>query len=93
MTDPIQSVGIREFRSNLHKYTTQSKQPIAITSNGIRIGFYIPTRPAADKEDFASLRHAAMQMNKMLQDMGVTEEEIVAEFDETRKQNRNYPKP
>ena len=58
----------------------------------MRVALYIPTRPAADKEDFASLRHAAMQMNKMLEDIGMTEKKIVAEFDETHKQNRNYPK-
>ena len=38
----IQSVGIREFRSNLHKYTVRQQQPIAITSNGRPIGYFIP---------------------------------------------------
>lgn len=93
MSDRLQSVGMREFRSNLHKYTTDTKEPIAVTSNGIRVGFYIPARPAPKEENFISLKNAADQMSKLLEDAGVTEDEVVAEFDALRKQARHYPKP
>ena len=93
MSDTLQSVGIREFRSNLHKYTTQNNDPIAVTSNGIRLGFYIPARLSPQEEDFIALKNAAVKMEKILADAGISEDEIVKEFDETRKKNRHYPEP
>ncbi len=38
----LQTVGIREFRTHLHKYTRQNKEPITITAHGEPIGYYIP---------------------------------------------------
>jgi PHD/YefM family antitoxin component YafN of YafNO toxin-antitoxin module len=45
----IQSVAIREFRANLHKYTRQASDPIAITSHGEAIGYYVPVRLAPEQ--------------------------------------------
>lgn len=86
--EQIESVGIREFRANMHKYTTLSHDPIAVTSHGERIGFFIPARPSPQKKDFEALQAAASQISNMLEAAGVTEDEIVAEFDARRKEAR-----
>ncbi|NER23442.1 MAG: type II toxin-antitoxin system Phd/YefM family antitoxin [Symploca sp. SIO1B1] len=84
----MQSVGIRDFRANLHKYTVENQDPIAVTSHGRHIGYYIPAKPSPKEADFEALRTASRLLEAMLKKSGVTEDEIVAEFDALRKQER-----
>lgn len=76
----IQSVGIREFRANLHKYTVDHQQPIAITSNGRPIGYFIPIQSSLEKDKIEVLKNAQNQLATMLEESGITEDDIVAEF-------------
>lgn len=46
----ITSVGIREFRYHLYKYTKENQEPIALTSHGETIGYYIPAQPQPQKK-------------------------------------------
>ncbi len=85
----IQSVGIREFRANLHKYTVGQQQPIAITSNGRPIGYFIPVQPSLEQDKIEALRKAQTQLATMLEESGVTEDEIVAEFNHLKKNNHH----
>ncbi|NET57672.1 MAG: prevent-host-death family protein [Symploca sp. SIO2E6] len=84
----IQSVGIRDFRANLHKYTAENEHPIAVTSHGRHIGYYIPAKPSPKEADFEALRKASLLLKAMLKKSGVTEDDIIAEFDALRKQER-----
>jgi len=86
----MESVGIREFRANLHKYTAERDAPIAVTSHGEPIGYYIPVRAAPRARDFEALKNAVRQISDMLRESGVSEDEIVAEFQNTR---RHSPQP
>gem|GEM_PF-2492209 len=88
--EPIQSIGIREFRANLHRYTVENTGPIAVTSHGRHVGYYIPARPSPKQEDFEALKAARLKLAAMLEESGVTEDEIVAEFEALRKQD---PRP
>lgn len=81
----MQSVGLREFRANLHKYTRQSLEPIVVTSHGETIGYYIPAQPAPQQQDFAALQEAARKIAALLEANGIREEEIVADFQEARQ--------
>ena len=81
----MESVGIREFRANLHRYTVERDTPITVTSHGEPIGYYIPVRPAPQAKDFAALKKAARQISDMLRQSGVSEDEIVADFQEARR--------
>ena len=83
------SVGIREFRTNLHKYTTEKTTPIAITSHGRLVGYYIPARASAEQADFEALRRANQMLSAMLADNAMTEDDAVAAFDRLRKQGRD----
>ncbi|MDD1429184.1 type II toxin-antitoxin system Phd/YefM family antitoxin [Dolichospermum sp. ST_sed9] len=76
----IQSVGIKEFRANLHKYTQQTSEPIAITSHGVPIGYYIPTQPTPQKQDLMALQEAVQKIKQLLETTGISEDELFADF-------------
>lgn len=84
----MQSVGLREFRANLHKYTSQSLDPIMVTSHGTAIGYYIPARPAPQAQDLAALKEAVRKIAALLESSGVNEEEIIADFQKARQRER-----
>ena len=86
--DNIESVGIREFRANLHKYTTAGNTPIAVTSHGRPVGYYIPAHPSPQKEDFEALKIAVNKLSALLEKSGTTEDEVVEEFDRLRQQDK-----
>lgn len=85
--ESIQSIGIREFRANLHKYTRQTGEPIAITSHGEAIGYYVPVKPAPEEQDVAALQEAVRKIAALLETHGVREEEILADFQAARRRD------
>jgi hypothetical protein len=76
----MQSVGLREFRANLHKYTSQGLEPIVVTSHGATIGYYIPARPGPQAQDLAALKETVHKLAVLLESNGVKQEEIIADF-------------
>lgn len=84
----METVGIREFREKLADYL-ESSAPVAITRHGETIGFYIPTRRKRTDEEKAALDEAVARMQKMLVDRGITEDELIAEVEQLRKQARH----
>ncbi|MEA5532978.1 prevent-host-death family protein [Crocosphaera sp. XPORK-15E] len=81
----IESVGMNEFSTNLYKYTKENQEPIALTSHGETIGYYIPTQP--QKKDIESLRQAVLKLSHILAGKGLSEDDIVADFQSLRKQS------
>jgi PHD/YefM family antitoxin component YafN of YafNO toxin-antitoxin module len=81
----IQSVGIKEFRANLHKYTQQTSEPIAITSHGVPIGYYIPTQPSPQKQDLIALQEAVQKIKQLLEIKGISEDDLLADFENAKK--------
>ena len=80
-------VGIREFREKLSSFLESSK-PVAITRHGETVGFYIPARRKRKQADLEALRAAGEQLDAMLAAAGVTEDELVRDFKELRRQAR-----
>lgn len=80
-------VGIREFRQNLSSYL-ESTTPVAITRHGATIGVYIPTRPEPSQADLEALRVAGEKMQKLIADAGTSEEELMADFNQLRRERR-----
>ena len=80
-------VGIREFRENLSDYL-ESKTPVAITRHGTTIGIYVPTRPDTSEADLEALRIAGEKMQQLIAAAGTTEDELVAEFKQLRRERR-----
>ena len=83
-------VGIREFRENLASYL-ESQTPVTITRHGATIGIYVPTPRKPKEADLQALRAAGERMQSLIAAAGVTDDEIVAEWKNTR-QNRRKPK-
>ncbi len=80
-------VGIREFRENLSTYL-ESKTPVAITRHGATIGIYLPTKPKPSEADLEAFRAAGEQMQKLIAAAGTSEEELLRDFKQLRRQSR-----
>ena len=80
---PAIKVGVREFREQIARFL-ESDTPVAVTRRGETLGVYVPTpRRSVRAVDMAELRAAADRLAAALSD--VDEEEIVAEFKQTRR--------
>jgi len=84
----IQSVELQEFQANLHKYTTPPQQSIVVTSNGKAVGYFISAQESLSKDQLETLEKSHNKLTKMLEESGVTEEEIVTEFKTLRKEKQ-----
>jgi PHD/YefM family antitoxin component YafN of YafNO toxin-antitoxin module len=85
----IKSVGIREFRANLYKYTRKNQEPIALTSHGETIGYYIPAQTRPQQKEIESLQKAVSQLSRLLTEKGISEDDIVADFQEFKNRAIN----
>lgn len=81
------TVGVREFRQDLAEYIDQA-EPVTITRHGQTVGLFIPVRPDR-KAAIEAYAAAAKKANDLLVEMGLDEDEIVAEFDARRKAKRD----
>ena len=81
-------VGIREFRERLGSYI-ESTQPVAITKHGQTVGFYIPVRRAPELADREALREAGRRLEAWMAEHKVSEEELVEDFERSRKKGRS----
>ncbi|MBE7421417.1 MAG: prevent-host-death protein [Zoogloeaceae bacterium] len=77
-------IGIRELREKLASYL-ESTVPIEVTRHGQTIGFYIPIpkRPGQSERD--ALVGAGRRMQEELARLGLTEDELAADFKRWRK--------
>jgi antitoxin (DNA-binding transcriptional repressor) of toxin-antitoxin stability system len=80
-------VGIREFREKLSSYL-EASTPVAITRHGETVGLYIPARRKQREADLEALRRAGEQLDALIKAAGASEEELVADFKELRRQTR-----
>jgi PHD/YefM family antitoxin component YafN of YafNO toxin-antitoxin module len=83
-----QRVGIREFRDKLATYVLESDKPLAITRHGDTVGYYLPARRKRSEAEKEALRQAGERMQKMMEASGVTEDEIIEDFQRLRKAGR-----
>jgi prevent-host-death family protein len=82
-----QKVGIREFRENLSAYL-ESTTPVTITRHGSTIGVYVPAARRPSEADLDALRRAGERISALLEAAGVTEDEIIRDFQEARRKER-----
>jgi antitoxin (DNA-binding transcriptional repressor) of toxin-antitoxin stability system len=81
----MESIGIREFREKLSSFL-ESSRPVAITRHGETVGFYIPARRKQQDADLDALRRAGEQLDALIAAAGSTENELVADFKDSRRQ-------
>ena len=80
-------VGIRDFRENLAGYL-ESNEPLAIMRHGETIGYYIPARKHDRDAEIAAMRAAAKDLDEMIASWGLTEEELMQEYNEIKRAAR-----
>ena len=80
-------VGVREFRERIATFL-ELDAPVAVTRRGETLGVYVPTRRKRPMTaDISELKAAADRLAKALAD--VDEEEVVAEFKESRRRGKS----
>ena len=80
-------VGIRELRDKLASYV-ESTVPIEVTRHGQTIGFYVPVPKRPGQAEREALLEAGRRMQAELARLGLTEEELAADFKRWRKARR-----
>ena len=80
-------VGIRELRDKLASYV-ESTVPIEVTRHGQTIGFYVPVHKRPGQAEREALLEAGRRMQAELARLGLTEEELAADFKRWRKARR-----
>jgi PHD/YefM family antitoxin component YafN of YafNO toxin-antitoxin module len=75
-----------EFKNHLHKHIEEKQQPIALTNHNEIIGYYIPKQPQPPKKDLESLQKSVTRLSNILAEKGISEDDIVADFQQLRKQ-------
>lgn len=83
----MESIGIREFREKLSS-VLESSTPVAITRHGETVGFYIPAPRKQRDADLDALRRAGEQLDALIAAAGTTEDELMADFKDLRRQAR-----
>ena len=84
----VQTVGVREFRTHLYKYTRQNNNPIKITSHGEPIGYFIPIGKRPEEADLDALVEATKKLSLLLEERNINIDELVADFQAARQQSR-----
>ena len=87
MDHPV-TVGIEEFQENLAMYLLESDTPVAITRDGETVGYFVPARRERSEADRAALTEAAEGLEAALAAAGLTEDEIIADFQRWRVTKR-----
>lgn len=81
-------VGIREFRENLASYL-EGGRPLTITRHGETLGFFIPAHKKDKKAEIEAMRAVAREFDKMIADWGASEEDLVSEYLQIKKDVRS----
>ena len=81
-------VGMREFRDKLATYLLESETPVAITRHGDTVGYFIPARRKRSVAEKEALREAATRWQEILDAEGITEDEAVADFKQSRTRQK-----
>ena len=80
------TAAVRDFRKDLADYIDQP-EPVTVTRYGQTVGLFIPVRP--DKRaEIAAYAAAAQKAAALLEQLGMTEDEVVAEFELMRRAER-----
>ena len=83
-------IGIRELRARLASHL-ESSTPIEVTRHGRTIGLYVPLPQQGNLSDRDKVLEAGRLMQAELERLGLSEDELSADFRAWRKGNREHP--
>ncbi len=84
----IEKIGVRKFRTELPKYIYGEK-PIEVVRHGHTVGFYFPVKQETKIAEIVALQDVAKQCEELLNQKGLSVEDLVCEFEEMRKADRS----
>ena len=80
-------VGIRELRARLASHL-ESATPIVVTRHGRTVGLYVPLPQESDLSERERLMEAGRRMQAELQRLGLTEDDLAADFKTWRQEQQ-----
>ena len=83
-----QSIGIREFRDKLATCLLQSEGPLEITRHGDTIGYYLPIKRKRTEAEKLALDEAVLRVQQDMIAHGVTEDDIIEDFQRLKREER-----
>jgi hypothetical protein len=83
----LQTIGIGEFREQLTMYMS-GDTPLAITRDGLTIGYYIPVQRAVSDTDLQTLEDATRRLHALLKARGIDPEDLINDYITLRKTRR-----
>ena len=83
-------IGIRELRARLASHL-ESSTPIEVTRHGRTIGLYVPLPQQGNLSDREKVLEAGRLMQAELERLGLSEDELTADFKAWRKRHREQP--
>lgn len=83
----VKSIGVREFRKDFSKHL-MSDNAIAVTKQGLTVGYYIPTHRPISDGDKQSLIELSKQLSVLLEDKGIDSEQLIEDVKELRRQSK-----
>lgn len=81
-------VGYVNFERSWPLYLLESDTPVAITRHGDTVGYYIPARRKREETDRTALKEAASLLQQALAAEGISEEEVLADFNRWRRSRK-----
>ena len=79
----MEAIGVREFRENLSEYLDNGA-PVAISRHGETVGYYVPVARKRTEQEWAEFDRMAARIDRMISDLGLTEDEIIEDFKKWR---------
>jgi antitoxin (DNA-binding transcriptional repressor) of toxin-antitoxin stability system len=92
MSSQPKEVGIRELRENLSSILLDSTEPVSITRHGDPVGVYLPRRRKWTEEEKESFFQGVAKLQEEMAKAGITEEDIIADFEQLRAEERKNRK-
>lgn len=83
----VKTIGVREFRKDLSKHL-MSDNAIAVTKQGLTVGYYIPTHRPISESDKQSLTELSNQLNTLLENKGIDSEQLIDDVKELRRKSK-----
>jgi antitoxin (DNA-binding transcriptional repressor) of toxin-antitoxin stability system len=82
-----EKIGMRELRENLAGHLERGR-PLAITRHGETLGFFIPAQKRSRKSAVEAMRAAAKDLDAMIASWGASEDQLMDEYKEIQRTNR-----
>ena len=84
MTAQLKQVQMDEFRADLPEYL-DSTVTLEIVRDGQTVGYYLPAHRGPTPEEIRDYRQAVDELRAVMEEVGLTEDEVVREFRARRK--------